>query len=128
MSTMSATKLSSSNSVRTKRQSRLDWLGKTHTDHFTKLESNVLIGVAMPQLVILVAITHHGEHQVLENSLEVRANQFPGCSMVHTRERREQDSAPNGYIHDYKIIEYDKGNSKFIVTVQDFKVVNAYQT
>ena len=37
----------------------------------------------MPQLVILVAVAHHGEHQVLEDGLEVGADELPGCRMVH---------------------------------------------
>ena len=48
----------------------------------------------MPQLVIFVAVAHHGEHQVLEDGLEVGADELPGCRMVNTG-RREHGKAPS---------------------------------
>lgn len=43
----------------------------------TKLHPDVLVGVVLPQLLVLFAVAHHGEHNVREDGEEVRLQQLP---------------------------------------------------
>ena len=49
----------------------------------TKFHSDVLVGVIMPEAVVLLAVAHHGENDVLKDHLEVRLDQIPGGGVVH---------------------------------------------
>ena len=55
----------------------------------TKFHPDEFIWVIVPQLIITVTITHHGEDYVVEDGLEVWLNELPGCCVDHTRRKEK---------------------------------------
>ena len=58
----------------------------------TKLHADVLVGVVLPELVILITVAHHGEDDLLEDGQEVRLDQLPRGSMVHSVRTKTQEA------------------------------------
>ena len=57
----------------------------------TEFHPDVLIGVRVPKGVVLVTVAHQRKDDVSEKSVEMRLDQLPRISMVHSEEegRRE---------------------------------------
>ena len=53
----------------------------------TKFHPDVLIGVRVPEGIVLVAMTHQREYDVRENGVEMRFDQLPGVGVVHSERR-----------------------------------------
>ncbi len=56
----------------------------TLTTILTEFHPNVLVGVILPELVILCTVAHHGEDDVLKDHIKLALDQLPGVRMVHS--------------------------------------------